>query len=53
MKEYLDISSVKEAEKNEGAFNMVANIEGDFERMVVEFDEIIDLAARFYRSQCV
>ncbi|KMK74707.1 Dps family protein [Alkalihalobacillus pseudalcaliphilus] len=46
MKEYLDISSVKEAEKNEGAFNMVANIEGDFERMVVEFDEIIDLAEK-------
>ena len=25
---------------------MVANIEGDFERMVVEFDEIIDLAEK-------
>ncbi|KYG32328.1 Dps family protein [Alkalihalobacillus trypoxylicola] len=42
--EYLELSTVKESNKNEDAFKMVENIADDFEAMVSELNVIITLA---------
>ncbi|GAF64055.1 general stress protein [Bacillus sp. TS-2] len=42
--EYLELSTVKEGDKNEDAFKMVENIADDFEAMVSELNVIITLA---------
>ncbi|WP_413379470.1 Dps family protein [Alkalihalobacillus sp. 1P02AB] len=44
MSEYLQLSTVKEASGAETAEEMVAAVADDFERMVVEMNEIIELA---------
>jgi starvation-inducible DNA-binding protein len=45
MKEYLEMSSIKEAEKNESAKDMVANLVADFNTLTKELKEGMDAAA--------